>query len=1123
MRRILLVVSSILALGGCVDLTKPEKVAECDHKGQCTNGSLDGGGDVTVKRDTLGPDKATLPDGTEPALDDSGVADDTPAVGPELDGGDLADVPTPDSPITPSVDGAVVDAPAVNYDVPPSKLDVRTNDVKDAYQPVDVGPGACLGSNGQPLPAGTVCRKAAGLCDVAESCDGVSSDCPADKLAAAGKECRAAAGDCDIAETCSGSSVDCPTDGFKSAGTVCRAAAGPCDYAETCSGASATCPVDSLKPSTYVCNASTGNCDPAENCTGLNVTCPQDVVYTAPTGVITVTAQAGSLSATISWTALAGATEYRLDRATVSGGPYTTIASNLLASQSPYLDSGLDNTKLYYYVVTGFNTISTCKSASSTEVSVQPTGSCTKPAAPVVTATAGNGQVTLSWAAVTDATNGYDIARSETSTTGYSSIARVTTGTSYIDPNVQFGKTYYYQVTTLGTCNSDPSIEVSASPLCSPAAPAPTGLVANAPNTGGVVGLTWTAVTGATSSTKYEILRKSHAAPDYAQIDEVTSPTTTYSDTTVSNGSAYDYVVTFNNGTCTSAYSNLATVTPACVMDKPVLTTTPGNNKVDLSWTAPANGSLSGFKVYRKDTGSYAVLTTLTGASNTTYSDTTAANGTTYTYYVTAVGNCNADSDPKTAAPVCTPLAAPVNLKATAGDTQATLSWTAVQGADHYTVKRGSVTGGPYTPLTPASPITTNSYTDTGLLDGTPYYYVVTASNGTCDSANSVEATVTPQTCPSQGPPGTPTLAITSSTQVNVQWTAANPAPYGGYNIMRSTSATGNFVSVGPASASPYTDTSSDLTVGTTYYYAVQAIGSACSSTSPASSIAFACSKPAKPTASITANSDGTIKVSWNTVDGATAYTVSRGTTDGGPYTAIAAATNITATSYTDTALTNTTNYYYVVTASNAKQQCVSTQSTQVSARSCIIPAVPTGVSATRTGNNRVTVGWTNSTGALSYYVQRSDSTSFRTTSGSPYIDTAAANATAYSYVVSAASDAGGLCSSGNSTSTASVLACTVMGAGVTSYGLNPQSKNAYCFVTCYDIQGVESSNEDGRTMTINGSTVSCPVNGNCTPPTLALPAKNGGYVFQLSACPSSGTCYAWPQNTWWGTSNSCP
>jgi len=94
------------------------------------------------------------------------------------------------------------------------------------------------------LPAGTVCRAAAGVCDVAESCDGANADCPAERFAEAGTVCRAAAGVCDVAESCDGASRDCPAERFAEAGTVCRGPAGACDVPETCNG-DAACAADS--------------------------------------------------------------------------------------------------------------------------------------------------------------------------------------------------------------------------------------------------------------------------------------------------------------------------------------------------------------------------------------------------------------------------------------------------------------------------------------------------------------------------------------------------------------------------------------------------------------------------------------------------------------------------------------------------------------------------------------------------------------------------------------------------------------------------------------------------------------------------------------------------------------
>src|SRR4029450_8592456 len=70
-------------------------------------------------------------------------------------------------------------------------------------------------------------------------------------------------------------------------------------------------------------------------------------------------------------------------------------------------------------------------------------------------------------------------------------------------------------------------------------------------------------------------------------------------------------------------------------------------------------------------------------------------------------------------------LAPPASLTATPGDAQVALSWAGTIGASGYHVKRSGTSGGPYVGI--ACP-TGTSYVDTGLTNGTTYYYVVSAS-----------------------------------------------------------------------------------------------------------------------------------------------------------------------------------------------------------------------------------------------------------------------------------------------------------------------------------------------------------------------------------------------------------
>ncbi|MCX6877119.1 MAG: DUF2341 domain-containing protein [Verrucomicrobia bacterium] len=90
-----------------------------------------------------------------------------------------------------------------------------------------------------------------------------------------------------------------------------------------------------------------------------------------------------------------------------------------------------------------------------------------------------------------------------------------------------------------------------------------------------------------------------------------------------------------------------------------------------------------------------------------------------------------------TFADVIIALPAPTGLTATSPDSsRMILGWNPSSGATGYKVKRSVTRGGPYTQLgTP----TTASFTDFTVSAGTTYYYVVSATNGTDESANSTE------------------------------------------------------------------------------------------------------------------------------------------------------------------------------------------------------------------------------------------------------------------------------------------------------------------------------------------------------------------------------------------------
>src|SRR5581483_3571076 len=73
---------------------------------------------------------------------------------------------------------------------------------------------------------------------------------------------------------------------------------------------------------------------------------------------------------------------------------------------------------------------------------------------------------------------------------------------------------------------------------------------------------------------------------------------------------------------------------------------------------------------------------------------------------------------------------------------------------------------------------------------------------------------------------------------------------------------------------------------------------------------------PAAPAAILAAPGNGVVPLRWQSSFGAVSYTVKRATASGGPYSTVAS--GITASSYTDTTVTNGTTYYYVVSSVNS-------------------------------------------------------------------------------------------------------------------------------------------------------------------------------------------------------------
>src|SRR5215472_3582645 len=392
----------------------------------------------------------------------------------------------------------------------------------------------------------------------------------------------------------------------------------------------------------------------------------------------------------------------------------------------------------------------------------------TVPTAPQsLAATAGSGSVSLSWAAPASnggaAITGYNVYRG-TSAGGESAtpVATNVTATSFTDTGLTNGTTYYYTVAAVNSAGISPqSNEASATPVAVQATvpSAPQSLAAAAGNAS--VSLSWSAPAsdGGSPVTGYNVYRGTSAGGESATPLATNVSARNFTDTTAANGNTYFYTVAAVNAAGVSPQSNEAPATPqATAPSAPSgLVASGGDGSVSLSWSAPASdgGSpVTGYNVYRgTSAGGESATPLASGVTATSFTDTTAVNGTTYFYRVAAVNavgvSPQSNEAPATPHPAATVPAAPQSPTAAGGNGSVQLSWSAPasnggSAITGYNVYRGTSAGGePATPV--ASNVSGTSFTDTSAVNGTTYFYKVAAVNAVGTSPQSAEVSATPQ------------------------------------------------------------------------------------------------------------------------------------------------------------------------------------------------------------------------------------------------------------------------------------------------------------------------------------------------------------------------------------------
>ncbi len=486
-----------------------------------------------------------------------------------------------------------------------------------------------------------------------------------------------------------------------------------------------------------------------------------------------------------------------------------------------------------------------------------------------------------------------------------------------------------------------------------------------------VASISWNSINSATS---YNVYRSTEtgflASPSTLLVSSISS--FTYMDATLINGKEYFYKISSLRNNEESPLSNEYTIT---IVPSPTVfySATLSGNVVHLIWGSTYG--VSQYKILRSPPLNFPFSNNDTPKYTTTdlsYLDEDLISGTSYRYAIITNnkgGNSIASSNDIR---FDTPANAPTSFTASSNNTTISLNWNAPPATASYNIYRNT------SPIAEihiankinANPIVATNYTDSPLLNGTKYYYLLTAiSTGGLESFPTQQTLLTVPNAP------TNFIPTINSTSVNFTWNASTGADR--YYLYRSSALPINTAGAELAftnNTNTYTD--STINTNTRYYYTLRAWNTAASSSSNGFSILTSSSLsvltlPGTPTNLTITAAGTTANLTWTAPsNGATDYAIYRSTSN----IVLANAANkintvsVLGTSYTDTGLSNGLIYYYVITSNNATGESPPTAPVNVN----IVPAAPTNFTGDRLSASSTNYRWTLSTGATSYEVYKS-------------------------------------------------------------------------------------------------------------------------------------------------------
>ncbi len=439
---------------------------------------------------------------------------------------------------------------------------------------------------------------------------------------------------------------------------------------------------------------------------------------------ITKAACKSSTEIELIWSGVENAAKYEVLRSETGGDDYKKIAT-VKSDKVTYLDKSVASQKTYYYKIRargGEGNGSSDYSSAYASWAVMKTK---------ILSVASNNSTALeiTWKQIPNA-SGYRIQRSTSKNKGYKTIATVNSGgtTSYIDKKLKTGKAYYYKVQAMNKVNKKTGYSGYCKQVSGKAITG-TSMEYVRSKTSTSMEVKWKKDKNATG---YRLKRSTAKNGTYQVVANISkNSTVSYVDKTISSGKKYYYAVESvieKNGV--KHYSTKSSPISARNIRRIVMQSMEMVEEgLTLNWEEVLGAN--GYQIMRSESksGPFTQIAKLGPDDDTSYTDTKAQVGKRYYYKVRGIRtgkHTGYGSYSKVMEKWA--LAAPEDLTATpVKPDKMKLSWGKVPEASGYEIFRSIEENGAYDSITTLIGSSVTTYTDEKLLQGTVYYYKVSA------------------------------------------------------------------------------------------------------------------------------------------------------------------------------------------------------------------------------------------------------------------------------------------------------------------------------------------------------------------------------------------------------------